>query len=150
MNLGGRLREVLAAKPSVVLSSDQRVHVPATGLFAYPDLTVVCAPLELYPDDDHTLVNPKVIVEVLSDSTEAHDRGAKFAHYQSIVSLEEYVLVSTREKRVEHYRRQGSGQWLLTVHVGDGARVAFPGLGGDVSLSSVYEKIESVAKVSNA
>jgi Uma2 family endonuclease len=146
MNLGGRLRELVGAKPRVVLSSDQRVHVPATGLFAYPDLTVVCGPLELHPEDDHTLLNPKVIVEVLSDSTEAYDRGAKFAHYQSIVSLEEYVLVSTRERRVEHYRRQESGQWLLTVHVGDESRVAFPALGGDVSLSSVYEKVESVAR----
>jgi len=146
MNLGSLLRDLLAAKPCVVLSSDQRVHVPATGLFAYPDLTVVCGRPELHPEDDHTLVNPTVIVEVLSDSTEAYDRGAKFAHYQSIVTLEEYVLVSTREKRVEHYRRQGSGQWLLTVHVGDEARVAFPALGGDLPLASVYEKVDTVAK----
>lgn len=146
MNLGRRLGELVAAKPCVVLSSDQRVHVPATGLFAYPDLTVVCGRPELHPEDDHTLVNPMVIVEVLSESTEAYDRGAKFAHYQSIASLEEYVLVSTGEKRVEHYRRQGSGQWLLTVHVGDEARVAFPALGGDLPLSSVYEKVDSFAR----
>jgi Uma2 family endonuclease len=144
MNLGRRLAELLGAKPRVVLSSDQRVHVPATGLFAYPDLTVVCGPLELHPDDDHTLLNQKVIVEVLSDSTEGYDRGAKFAHYQSITSLEEYVLVSTREKRIEHYRHQGSGQWLLTVLVGDQAHVAFPALGGEVPVSSVYEKVESL------
>jgi Uma2 family endonuclease len=144
MNLGRRLGELLGVKPCFVLSSDQRVHVPATGLFAYPDLTVVCGPLELHPDDDHTLLNPKVIVEVLSDSTEGYDRGAKFAHYQSIASLEEYVLVSTREKRIEHYRRQGSGQWLLTVHAGEQGHVAFPALGGEVTVSSVYEKVESL------
>ncbi|MGO9837272.1 MAG: Uma2 family endonuclease [Polyangiaceae bacterium] len=146
MNLGWRLGELLAAKPCIVLSSDQRVHVPATGLFAYPDLTIVCGRPELHPEDENTLVNPRVIVEVLSESTEAYDRGAKFAHYQSITSLEEYVLVSTREKRVEHYRRHGSGQWLLTVHVGDEARVAFPALGGDLPLASIYEKVDSLAR----
>ena len=125
---------------------DQRVHVPATGLFAYPDLTVVCGGPQLHPDDDHTILNPVVLVEVLSDSTEGYDRGAKFAHYQGIASLEEYVLVSTREKRVEHYRRQGgeqSGQWLLTVCVGASGRIAFPALGGDVALADVYEKTDA-------
>lgn len=144
-NLGGLLHDLVRTKPCVVLSSDQRVHVPTTGLFAYPDLTVVCGPLKLHPEDDHTLVNPKVIIEVLSDSTEAYDRGAKFSHYQSIATLEEYVLVSTRQRRVEHYRRQGAGQWLLTVHAEDSARIAFPALGGDVPLASVYEKVESLA-----
>jgi Uma2 family endonuclease len=145
VNLARRLSELLGTKPCVVLSSDQRVHVPATGLFAYPDLTIVRGRPELYAVDDHTLVNPKVIVEVLSDSTEAYDRGAKFAHYQSIASLEEYVLVSSREKRVEHYRRQGSGQWLLTVCIGEDARIPFPALGGDLPLTTVYEKTEAFA-----
>ena len=72
VNLGGRLRDLVAARPCVVLSSDQRIHVPATGLFAYPDLTVVCGRVELHPQDDHTVTNPRVIVEVLSDSTEAY------------------------------------------------------------------------------
>jgi Uma2 family endonuclease len=146
MNLGRRLSELVSGKSCVVLSSDQRVHVPATGLFAYPDLTVVCGAPQLHPEDDHTLLNPVVLVEVLSDSTEAYDRGAKFAHYQGIASLEEYVLVSTREKRVEHYRRQGgeqSSQWLLTVYVASSGRIVFPALGGDVALADVYEKTEA-------
>src|SRR5580704_2259236 len=100
-NLTRRLGELLDRRPCVVLTSDQRIHVPATGLFAYPDLTVVCGRAELHPEDDHTIVNPRVIVEVLSDSTEAYDRGAKFKHYQSIATLEEYVLVASSERRVE-------------------------------------------------
>ena len=143
MNLGRLLGDLVQARPCVVLSSDQRVHVPATGLFAYPDVTIVCGRPELHPEDDHTLTNPTVLVEVLSDSTEAYDRGAKFAHYQSIATLQEYVLVSTRDRRVEHYRRQGSGQWLLTVHVDADARVAFPALGGEIPLARVYDKVES-------
>jgi Uma2 family endonuclease len=143
-NLIRRLAELLDARPCVVLTSDQRVHVPATGLYAYPDVTVICGGIERHPDDDHALVNPRVIVEVLSDSTEAYDRGAKFAHYQSIPSLEEYALVSTRERRVEHYRRQGRREWLLTVYAEEDARVVFPALGGEVTLASIYEKVQGI------
>ena len=145
VNIGAALRAMLAGKPCIVLSSDQRVHIPASGLFAYPDVTVVCGRPEFHPEDDQTLVNPKVIVEVLSDSTEAYDRGAKFSHYQSLASFEEYVLVSTRDQRVEHYRRQGAGRWLLTVHTEADAQIAFPALGGAVTLAEVYEKSDAVS-----
>ena len=145
MNMGRALGNMLAGKPCIVLSSDQRVHIPETGLFAYPDVTVVCGRPEFHPEDDHTLVNPKVIVEVLSDSTEAYDRGAKFSHYQSLPSFEEYVLVSTRDQRVEHYRRQGAGSWLLTVHTEADAQIVFPALGGAVKLGGVYEKSDAVS-----
>src|SRR5438094_495352 len=140
VNVSHTLVGLLRAKPCLVLSSDQRVHVPATGLFAYPDVTVVCGRPELHPDDDHTITNPRVIVEVLSDSTEAYDRGAKFAHYQSIASLAEYVLVSAKEKRVEHYRRQTSThQWLLSVYTSDADEIVFPALDGAVRMGDVYE-----------
>lgn len=145
VNLGRRLAELVSAKPCVVLSSDQRIHVPATGLFAYPDVSVVCDRPLLHPDDDHTVTNPRVIVEVLSDSTEGYDRGAKFAHYQSIPSLDEYVLVSSKERRVEHYRRQSNThQWLLTVYTAEADEIAFPALGGAVRMRDVYEKWESL------
>ena len=84
-NAASALGRMLTGKPGIVLSSNQRVHAPPLcegGLYAYPDVTVVCARPEFHPEDMQTLVNPKVIVEVLSDSTEAYDRGAKFSHYQ--------------------------------------------------------------------
>src|SRR5947209_4150471 len=91
--LGSRLR----GKPCQPYPSDLRVHVPATGLYAYPDVTIVCAPIEHHPKDEATVMNPRVIIEVLSAGTEAFDRGAKFAHYRSIASLRTYVLVGGEE-----------------------------------------------------
>jgi Uma2 family endonuclease len=116
--------------------------VEATGLFTYPDVTVVCNAPRFHPNGRDTLLNPRVLVEVLSSSTEAYDRGAKFAHYQSIGSLEEYVLVTQTSKRVEHYRRLETGQWLLSVSEGDDALLVLPGLGCQIPLAELYEGTE--------
>lgn len=86
-------------------------------------------------------MNPLVLIEVLSDSTEAYDRGAKFAHYRKLASLLEYLLVAQVERRVEHYRRSEHGQWLLSDWEGDVA-VALPALGIELPLSEIYEKVE--------
>ena len=91
-----------------------------------------------------TLINPDVIVEVLSKSTEGYDRGAKFAHYQTIPSFVEYVLVSQRERRVEHFRRVEAGQWLLTVLVGDEAVLELPSLGCAVPLHEIYTQTDAL------
>ena len=141
-NLTVALGNALASRPCVVLGSDQRVLVEATGLYTYPDVTVVCERPRFDPKDATTLVNPLVIVEVLSDSTEAYDRGAKFAHYRSVTSLAEYVLVAQAERRVEHYRRLEGGQWVLTVYEDDDAKVAFPALGTELTLREIYVKVE--------
>src|SRR5688572_21846950 len=77
----------LQARPCMVLGSDQRVHVPTTGLYTYPDVTVICGQLRFHEKDPHSLINPLLIVEVLSDTTEDYDRGAKFSHYRTIPSL---------------------------------------------------------------
>jgi len=103
----------LEARSCRVFSSDVRVRVLATGLATYPDLSVVCGRLETHPEDDRSITNPVVLVEVLSDSTEGYDRGEKFAHYRRIPSLREYVLVAQREPRIEVYRRTDSGSWEL-------------------------------------
>jgi Uma2 family endonuclease len=105
MALGAALSNALRDRRCRVLSSDVRVRVKATGLSTYPDLSVVCHPLEVDPSDEHAVLNPSLIVEVLSESTEAYDRGAKAAHYRRIPSLREYVLVSQREPLIEVYRR---------------------------------------------
>jgi Uma2 family endonuclease len=142
MNVGSALKARLKGRRCLVFSSDQRVHVEATGLFTYPDVTVVCDKPQFHPKDKDTLLNPKVLVEVLSSSTEAYDRGAKFAHYQSIRSLEEYVLVTQVGKRVDHFRRLETGQWLLTVSEGDDAVLVLPGLGCEIPLSEIYENTD--------
>lgn len=141
-NVIGALKQRLRGRRCMVFPSDQRVHVEATGLFTYPDVTVVCDAPRFHPSGRDTLVNPRLLVEVLSSSTEAYDRGAKFAHYQSIASLEEYVLVTQTAKRVEHYRRLETGQWLLSVSEGEGAVIVLPGLGCEIPLAELYEDTE--------
>lgn len=110
----GELRMALAGKPCRVYSSDVRLVVRETGLVTYPDASVVCGQLETDPEDPDAITNPRLLVEVLSDSTEAYDRGIKAAHYRRIPSLIEYVLVSQDEPRVEVYRRIAPGRWELT------------------------------------
>lgn len=122
----------------------------ATGLFTYPDVTVVCNAPRFHSKGRDTLVNPRVLVEVLSSSTEAYDRGAKLAHYQSISSLEEYVLVSQTNERVEHYRRLETGQWLLTVSEGGEAVLVLPGLGCEIPLAEIYEGTELLDEADEA
>lgn len=144
-NVVGALRTLLKDRRCLVFPSDQRVHAEATGLFTYADITVACGSLRFHSKFRDTLVNPCVIVEVLSDSTEAYDRGAKFAHYRTLASLEEYVLVSQHEQKIEHYRRLETGQWVLTVYEGEAAVVDLPTLGGALSLAEVYAKLDLLA-----
>ena len=135
------LKNAFRGRGWLVQPSDQRVHVAATGLYTYPDVKVTCDRPQLHEKDKDTLVNPRIIVEVLSKSTEAHDRGRKFAHYQSIPSFTEYVLVSQHERRVEHFHRLETGQWLLTACEGDGV-LSLPALGCELRLADVYADLE--------
>jgi Uma2 family endonuclease len=116
---GAVIRELslgLRGRPCVVLTSDARVRVDATDRTTYPDASVVCGPREASPVDRHALINPVVLVEVLSPETERDDRGEKFAHYRHLASLAEYVLVSQSERRIEVFRRAPEG-WILTEAV---------------------------------
>jgi Uma2 family endonuclease len=136
-NMIGELRASLRGRPCAVFSSDLRVKVQATGLTTYPDVSIVCGKPEVPADDPHAIVNPIVLVEVLSDSTEAYDRGEKFAHYRRIPSLREYVLVSQRERRIEVHRLNDGGHWELH-EAGAGESVALASLGCELSVDEVY------------
>jgi Uma2 family endonuclease len=103
-----------------VLSSQQRIAPVPNARFVYPDAAVVCGALELQPGTTDVMLNPRVVVEVLSRSTEAYDRGEKWEGYQGIASLTDYVLVSQRAVRVEHYQRDADGSWQYrTLSTGD-------------------------------
>jgi Uma2 family endonuclease len=129
-------------KGCVVLNSDQRVHVPVTRLYAYPDVTVACGQRRYTNDDPPSLLNPSILVEVTSDTSEAYDRGTKFLHYQSIESLREYMIVSHRETRIDHYRRLESGQWLLSAYASENAEIPVPVLDGALLLADIYAGID--------
>jgi Uma2 family endonuclease len=117
-----------------VLTSDVRVRSPVTELATYPDISVVCGQLEVGDDDPHGVLNPRLIVEVLSDSTEAYDRGTKAAHYRRIPSLREYILVAQDEPLIEVYRRNERGNWELFVEARRGDRAELTSCGEPIAL----------------
>ena len=114
-NLIAAIHQQLRSGPCQSVPSDMRVQVNATGLYTYPDVVVVCGEPRFLDQKRDTLLNPSVIVEVLSPSTEAYDRGRKFEHYRSIESVSEYLLVSSERVSAELYTRQADGRWLLTA-----------------------------------
>jgi Uma2 family endonuclease len=140
-NVTGALFQALRGKVCFVLSSDARLQISASGLYTYPDLMVVCGDAKYADDRRDTVLNPTLIVEVLSKSTEAYDRGFKFAQYRKLDSLREYALVSTAEPRVEKFLRQAEGQWMLSESVGAGAVCLFSSLECEISLHDIYDKV---------
>ncbi len=136
VNLSAALHAALAGSRCRVYSSDLRVHIGETDLYAYPDLTIVCGRAELTPTQPPSVLNPRVVVEVLSPSTEAFDRGAKAAHYRRRPSIEAIVFVATSERRVEVHVRNDDGSWTLReARTGD---VAIPPLGVSIPVEQVY------------
>lgn len=113
VNISGELRQRLRERDCLVYSSDQRVKVSETGLYTYADVTVVCGEPQFDDERRDTLLNPRVLVEVLSPSTEDYDRGRKFEHYRRLPSLQEYVLIHQDRPMVEHHVRE-SKRWILT------------------------------------
>ncbi len=128
----------LRGKPCRVYSSDVRIRVLETNLSTYPDASVVCGQIETAPDDTNSVVNPTLLVEVLSDSTEAYDRGAKAAHYRRIPTLKEYVLIAQDEERIEVVRRNEQGGWEL-YEARSGAQLRLESLGISLDVDAVYE-----------
>lgn len=141
-NLSGLVWQHLKGKNCESYANDMRVFVPATGLYTYPDLVVVCGEPLFQDDVFDTLLNPVLLIEVLSDSTEGYDRGKKFQHYRSIESLQEYILVSQTEARVEKYVRHGDGFWLLSEAVGLDSEIEFSVIECRILLREIYDKID--------
>jgi len=141
LNVGAELRAQLKQRPCEVYSNDQRVQILATGLYTYPDVVVSCAEPRFEDDEMDTLLNPTVIVEVLSSSTEGYDRGTKFEHYRTLESLAEYLLVSQDKHLVEQFVRQEAGAWRFTAASGLASVVDLPSIGCTLALSEVYDKV---------
>ena len=141
--LGTQLR----GRPCEVFNSDMRIRVSATGLYTYPDVSALCGEPEFEDEEVDVLLNPTVLVEVLSKSTEAYDRGRKFDHYRSIPMLREYVLFEQDQARVEHYVRDGASgdRWGLTVVRGLDATLELPAVGCTLPLRDVYDRVELLA-----
>jgi Uma2 family endonuclease len=131
------LGNALRGKPCRVYSSDLRVRIRETGLTTYPDLSVVCGKLETDVEDATAVINPVVLIEVLSESSEAYDRGAKAAHYRRIPSLREYVLVSQVEPAIEVFRRNERGNFEL-LEARKGERFELASLDVALDVDTIY------------
>lgn len=121
--------------------SDMRVKVSHTGLYTYPDVVIACGDIQFEDAETDTLLTPTVIVEVLSPSTEAYDRGEKFAHYRRLESLQEYILVAQDKVRIEHYVRQGE-QWVLSEASDLNDTVHLATVDCAVTLQDIYDKVK--------
>lgn len=139
-NLLAGLHSQLRGRTCEAYANDMRVKVSATGLYTYPDVVVVCGQPQLEDAELDTLLNPTLIAEVLSDSTEDYDRGTKFAHYRTLPSFSEYLLVAQNEVHVEHFIRQSDG-WLLTETRDLTATLDLPSIGCRLSLADIYERV---------
>lgn len=124
--------------------SDQRIKITATGLRTYPDASVFCGRMEYDEEDDQkeTAINPTALFEVLSDSTEAYDRGTKAEHYRKIASLRAYALLSQNGPHIELYERQSDGSWKLTEASGIDSSLEIQSLDIQLSLAAIYDQVE--------
>jgi Uma2 family endonuclease len=144
INIGGELRVRLKGKPCTPYDSNQRLRIKATGLRTYPDVSVYCGNIEYDAADLQvdTAINPTVVFEVLSKSTESFDRGAKAKAYRQIDSLRAHVLVSQEEPHVEVYERQSTGDWLLHEVSGLAASIRIPGIEIELPLAEIYDRVQ--------
>ncbi|MEO6391100.1 MAG: Uma2 family endonuclease [Pyrinomonadaceae bacterium] len=140
-NLSTSLDNQLRDATCNVYSGDLRVKVPSTGLYTYPDLIVTCGEEKFADDEFDTLLNPIVLIEILSSSTEAYDRGRKFENYQAIESFREYVLVSQTARRIEHYLRESGSEWHYREIREAGSKIRLPTIECELNLDEVYAKV---------
>ena len=142
LNTGSEIRQHLKNRSCKAYVNDMRVKVSPTGLYTYPDVVVVCGKEQFEDTHLDTLLNPTLIIEVLSDSTEAYDRGRKFEHYRHLDSLVEYVLIAQHRPHVESFRRQSDQHWLLAECSGLDGTLRLESIDCDLALAEIYAKVE--------
>ncbi len=141
-NLVRELSQQLKGRPCKTYSADMRVRVASSGLYTYPDVVVVCGEAHFDDAGRDTLLNPTLLIEVLSASTESYDRGDKFEHYRKLDSLREYLLVAQDRVHLEQFVRQADGQWLLSDADDRAALVRLPSIEVTVPLGELYDKVD--------
>lgn len=142
MNVAALLHTHLRGRSCRAYPSDMRVKVIQTGLYTYPDFTIVCGQSQFIdPEKRDTLLNPTVIVEILSPSTERYDRGLKFQHYRTIESLCEYILIAQDRCHIERFTRQENNEWVLSEAIGIEGSIPIASIQALMRLEDVYEQV---------
>lgn len=141
MNVANQLYNQLIGGECQVAASDMRVKATQMGSYFYPDVVVVCGEPRAEDETFDTLLNPTLIIEILSPSTETYDKGEKFEHYQQITSLKDYILISQNKVHVEHYRRQ-ENEWLQTEFAELEDVLSLRSVGCELRLQDIYRRVE--------
>ncbi|WP_026630758.1 Uma2 family endonuclease [Dyadobacter alkalitolerans] len=140
-NLSGEIYMALKGRSCQNFSSDMRLHIPQNGLYTYPDIIILCGKPEFSQNDKDTLINPSVIIEVLSKSTSAYDRGDKFRLYRSIPTLTDYILVDSLSISVEVFQKNEDGTWLLNSEINNiNERITLTNINVQIELKDVYAR----------
>ncbi len=139
MNLYRELGNMLRGKPCQPNSSEMRVHIPQNTLFTYPDMSIVCGEPEYLNNDEFNLLNPTVIIEVLSPSTRSYDRGDKFQLYRAIPTLKEYILIDPEKICIEAFYINGQGEWALREYANMNDTLSILAVGVTLPLTDIYE-----------
>jgi Uma2 family endonuclease len=142
LNVGAELRNQLKKKPCRVYPSDMKVRIVSDDVATYPDVMVICGERRFYDDRRDVVTNPTLIVEVLSDSSEAYDRGDKFRHYRNLPSLQAYLLLSQYRIQAELFLRQPDGTWSLSSYQDLSESIPLRVVDAELSLAEVYDKVE--------
>lgn len=141
-NLTIELGSQLRGRPCEALSNEMKVRMPDSRKFFYPDVTVICGDPQFHDERTDTILNPVLIIEVLSESTEAFDRGLKFQSYQRMESLREYVLVAQDKHVIEQYVRQADEKWTYSATIGRESSLFLPSVECTLSLGAVYDRVD--------
>ena len=142
LNLSSALNFALRGTSLDIFMSDLRLWIPNCHLYTYPDVMVVNTPLVFAENRQDTIVNPLMITEILSDSTEKYDRGDKFRMYRTIPSFREYLLISQTAMQVEKFTKNDANQWVLSEYAGNEAKIIFDSFEFEISLDELYDRVE--------
>jgi Uma2 family endonuclease len=141
-NINASFHRQVRERPCVVYTSDMKIKAEQPRKYMYPDVAVVCGESRFEDATQRVLLNPTVVIEVLSDSTEKHDRGKKFQYYRSIESFQEYVLVAQDTRHVDHYTKQSDNLWLLTSFDQEDAYLQLASINCTLTIKEIYEKVQ--------
>ncbi|MEM8638316.1 MAG: Uma2 family endonuclease [Cyanobacteria bacterium P01_G01_bin.54] len=142
LSLASELRLALKRQPYTVFMTDQRLSIPLADIYTYPDVMVLAEPIELVPNRKDTVVNPLLVAEVLSPSTQGYDRGKKFSAYRTIESLQEYLLIDQSAYRVEQYVKTEPRKWWFIEHSDVEAVIEISTLKVQIAMADLYEKVQ--------
>lgn len=142
-NLAGEIHPQIKGTSCIGYTSDQKIRTDPMDLFSYPDLTIVCGEPVFHDEHQDVILNPTIIIEVLSPRTKNYDRGIKLERYQNLTSLTDYILISQERPYVEHYVRQkGKPQWLFTLETNLAAEILIDSIKGKLKLADIYNRVK--------